>query len=50
MLWSYNASILEGLGMIEKIISLLEQIEDEHLLESIFWIIERMLVEKPPRT
>ncbi len=35
--------------MIEKIISLLEQIQDERLLESIYWYIERRLVRKPPQ-
>ena len=34
--------------MKEKILALLEQIEDERILESIYWYIERKLVRKPP--
>jgi hypothetical protein len=49
MLWQTNVEVTEGLLMIEKIISLLEQIQDERLLESIYWYIERKLVCKPPR-
>lgn len=32
----------------EKIMDLLEKINDERLLENIYWYIERKLVRKPP--
>lgn len=32
--------------MFEKILTLLEQIEDESDLESIYWYVERMLVQE----
>ena len=34
---------------MEKIWALLTQIEDEGVLESIYWYVERLLVRKPPR-
>lgn len=35
--------------MIERIVAMLEQIKDERMLESIYWIIERKLVQSRPR-
>ncbi len=35
--------------MIERIVAMLEQIQDERVLESIYWIIERKLVQNRPR-
>lgn len=35
--------------MFEKIVALLERIEDEQLLETIYWYVERHLVRKPPK-
>lgn len=35
--------------MIEKILDLLEQIDDEAMLECIFWEIERKLIRQPER-
>ena len=41
---------MEGLRVIEKIVALLEQIDDEDLLERIYWHIERLLVDKVPKS
>ncbi len=35
--------------MFEKIVALLERIDDEQLLEAIYWYVERNLVRKPPK-
>ena len=35
--------------MIHKILALLELIEDEKVLENIYWYIERSLVRHPPK-
>jgi hypothetical protein len=39
---------LEGLRVIQRIVALLEQIQDESLLESIYWLVERLVVRQPP--
>lgn len=36
--------------MFEKILAMLEQIEDESELESIYWFVERLLVQETPKT
>jgi len=34
--------------VLEKILALLGEIEDESVLESIYWFIERSVVQNPP--
>lgn len=35
--------------MIDRIIALLEQIEDDVTLEMIYWYVERKLMHRPPK-
>ena len=49
MLPGYNVMMMEGSYVFERIVSMLKQIEDENLLERIYWFVERLLVQKPPR-
>jgi len=36
--------------MIDRIVALLEQMEDEDALEMIYWYIERKLMRTPPKS
>ena len=36
--------------MLEKILALLEQIEDESIMENIYWYVERKLVQEQPKS